>query len=95
MHGIPMDLAHFIDDVLGPPLDRQDHRPKRSTEQPVSSFQKDADGIWTLIHCGKCLGWINRVKDDVTYRAVSSVTNTVERFYSLDNARCFLFEQSH
>ena len=94
MHNIPIELASFFNEIFpDPSLDRQ--KDDEPAPQPVSSFQKDKDGIWTLIHQGKCLGWINRVKDDVTYRAVSSVTHTVERFYSLENARCFLFEQSH
>lgn len=95
MHNIPMELASFLDEMfIDPSLDRNPAKPA-PVKAPESSFQKDEHGVWTLIHCGKCLGWINRVKDDVTYRAVSSVTHTVERFYSLENARSFLFEQSH
>lgn len=64
-------------------------------QAPSSSFYKDQDGVWTLVHCGVCLGWINRVTGDVTYRALSKITNSVEHFYSLESARNYLFSQSH
>ena len=62
---------------------------------PESSFTKDADGVWTLIHRGQCLGWVNRVTGDHKYRAMSKVSCAMEQFYSLENARNYLFEQSH
>jgi len=44
---------------------------------------------------GKTLGWVNRVTGDVKYRAMSAVSYNMEHFYSLENAKNYLFEQSH
>ena len=87
------DLDSFLKDLFPDP---KMEAPIDDEPKPVPiSFYKDDDGVWTLVFHGKCLGWINRVKDEAQYRALSSITNKMERFYSLSVAREFLFAQSH
>lgn len=62
---------------------------------PSTTFDRDAEGVWTLMHQGRCLGWVNCVTDEPKFRALSKVTNAMERFHSLNTAREFLFEQAH
>lgn len=87
------DLDTFLKDMF-PVTKPEPDKAAAPKAEPVS-FYKDDDGVWTLVFHGKCLGWINRVKDEAQYRALSSVTNKMERFYSLSVAREFLFAQSH
>jgi len=89
---MPIDLSTFLNDMfkhLEPPKEKPLAR-----SLPVS-FTKDNDGVWTLTFNGKTLGWVNRVNNDVTYRSLSAITNNMAYFYSLDNARNYLYEQSH
>lgn len=92
-----LDLQTFLNDMflthglaIGP-------EPKLVRE-PQFSFFKNDDGVWTLIEKGRLLGWVNRITyvgAEHKWRAMSAVTHNMEWFYSLDSARCYLFEQSH
>jgi hypothetical protein len=92
---MPLDLSSFLDtmftnqrvNMLGPVTDE--------AELPPYSFTLFEDGVWILMKQGECLGWVSRVTGEHKFRALSNVTNNVERFYSLDTAREFLFSQAH
>ena len=95
MNDMPTDLSQFLDTMFTNQQVVMTQRAKEPEELPFTSFTKDADGVWTLIFFDKTLGWVNRVTGDVKYRAMSAVSYNMEQFYSLDNAKNYLFEQSH
>jgi hypothetical protein len=89
-----IDLQGFLREMF------PENAPVKMVEpiEPQFSFFKDDDGVWNLIEKGKVLGWINKINIrgvDQKYRAMSAVSYSMEWFYSLDAARCYLFEQSH
>ena len=95
-----LDLAQFLENMFHIGL-----TPVVITEPddvpPVEetfSFFKDDDGVWNLVNKGKVLGWVNRINiagAEHKWRAMSAISYNMEWFYSLDAARCWLFEQSH
>lgn len=91
---MPLDLQSFLDTMF---TNQRVSMLELVTkpEAPASSFLRGEDGVWTLTLRGKCLGWVNKVEDkEKPFRALSDVTHTIGRFYSLTSAREFLFEQS-
>ena len=92
MQDMPVDLSEFLNSMF---KNQEVVMTKPVTRELSVSFTKDQDGVWNLIFNGKTLGWVNRVTYDAKYRAMSAVTNNMETFYSLDNARNYLYEQSH
>jgi hypothetical protein len=92
MQDMPVDLSEFLNSMF---KNQEVVMTKPVTREPSVSFTKDQDGVWNLIFNGKTLGWVNRVTYDAKYRAMSAVTNSMETFYSLENARNYLYEQSH
>jgi hypothetical protein len=92
MQDMPVDLSSFLNSMF---KTQEVVMTKPVTREPSVLFTKDQDGIWTLSVNGKTLGWVNRVIYDAKYRAMSAITNNMETFYSLENARNYLYEQSH
>jgi hypothetical protein len=92
MQDMPGDLSEFLNSMF---KNQEIVMTKPVTRELSVSFTKDEDGVWNLIFNGKTLGWVNRVTYDAKYRAMSAVTNNMETFYSLENARNYLYEQSH
>lgn len=92
MQNMPVDLSEFLNSMF---KNQEVVMTKSVTREPSVSFTKDDDGVWNLIFDGKTLGWVNRVSYDAKYRAMSAITGNMETFYSLDNARNYLYEQSH
>ena len=98
MQDMPVDLSQFLETMFVNQqvvMTHQSTHTEEAEEMPYTSFTKDADGVWTLVFFGKTLGWVNRVTGDVKYRAMSAVSYNMEHFYSLENAKNYLFEQSH
>lgn len=92
MQDMPVDLSQFLNTMF---KNQEIVMAKPITQESSVSFTKDEDGVWNLIFNGKTLGWVNRVTYDAKYRAMSAITGNMETFYSLDNARNYLYEQSH
>jgi hypothetical protein len=92
MQDMPVDLSSFLNSMF---KTQEVVMTKPVTREPSVLFTQDDDGVWTLSFNGKTLGWVNRVNNDVTYRSLSAITNNMAYFYSLDNARNYLYEQSH
>ena len=92
MQDMPVDLSEFLNSMF---KNQEIVITKPVTRELSVSFTKDEDGVWNLIFNGKTLGWVNRVTYDAKYRAMSAITGSMETFYSLDNARNYLYEQSH
>jgi len=92
MQDMPVDLSSFLNSMF---KNQEVVMTQPVAREPSVSFTKDQDGVWTLSHNGTTLGWVNRVTYDAKYRAMSAVTNSMETFYSLENARNYLYEQSH
>ena len=54
--------------------------------------------VWTLSEGDEVLGWVSQIKQhnvEHHYRAVSAISNRLEWFYSLADARSWLIEQSY
>jgi len=96
MQDMPVDLSSFLNTMFkNQEIALESILTPFVAREPAVSFTKDQDGVWTLSHNDKTLGWVNRVTYDAKYRAMSAVTNSMETFYSLENARNYLYEQSH
>jgi len=91
---MPLDLSSFLETMFVNQRVNMLEPITREADLPPYSFTQDKEGVWTLMKRGECLGWVNRVTGDHKFRALSKVTNNVERFYSLDTAREFLFTQA-
>ena len=95
-----LDLAQFLENMfhvgMSPVVIAEPDDLPPVQEQ--FSFYKDSDGVWTLVEKGKVLGWVNRINMsgvEHKWRGMSAVTHSMQWFYSLDAARCWLHEQSH
>ena len=91
-----MELPKHIADMCGVIMNAETNKIIPPEEYQAIREELDADGTVQISYRDSVVGWISEIKaqDGPKYRALSRVTNRIDRFYTQSLAMSWLIEES-